>query len=188
MSWKIDSLPTDGVDDEDLRNYKTHVVRGNAHHHAAAMASVIGTSLEDNYQRWSDAIKWHKRDVKHQKHWSFGAPDTKGRRPEAEAAKGHHRIGECYRNLMEEAAEEDGDDAEKCYEKSKRAHERQLELGRSLDSVCRDEGLKVQCEAWTCPASSTPRARSCSSRSRPTRASRRAARTRCSSRSCASST
>ena len=86
MSWKIDSLPTDGVDDEDLKTYKMHVVRGNAHHHAAATASVIGKSLEDNYQRWSDAIKWHKRDVKHQAHWSYGAPDTKGRRPDGEAA------------------------------------------------------------------------------------------------------
>ena len=152
MSWKTDSLPTDGVDRDgpaSLKVYKMHVT-GGAHHHAAATASVIGKSLEDNYQRWSDAIQWHKRDVKHQKHWSFGAPDTKGRRPEAEAAKGHHRIGECYRNLMEEAAEEDGDDAEKCYEKSKRAHERQRELGAKLMDICRDEGLKVQCEAWTC--------------------------------------
>ena len=150
MSWKIDSLPTDGVDDEDLKTYKMHVVRGNAHHHAAATASVIGKSLEDNYRRWSDAIKWHKRDVKHQAHWSFGAPDTKGRRPEAEEAKGEHRIGVCYRNMMEEAAEAGDDDVEKLYAKSKRAHERQRELGAKLMDICRDEGLKVQCEAWTC--------------------------------------
>ena len=111
---------------------------------------MIGKSLEDNYQRWSDAIKWHKRDVKHQAHWSFGAADTKGRRPEAEEAKGEHRIGVCYRNLMEEAAEADDDDVEKLYAKSKRAHERQRELGAKLMDICRDEGLKVQCEAWTC--------------------------------------
>ena len=128
-----------------------HVVRGNAHHHAAATASVIGKSLEDNYQRWSDAIKWHKRDVKHQAHWSFGAPDTRAAAPRPRRPRASTGSARADRNLMEEAAEDDGDDdVEKCYAKSKRAHERQRELGAKLMDICRDEGLKVQCEAWTC--------------------------------------